>query len=88
MEKGDGMVKLYDKASGNFLGEITDAEFKFLIDQLEEESEADDDYYLDRGTLDFLKEKGMDEALTALLEGALGANDSVEIRYEKSGTGS
>ena len=78
------MVKLYDKAGGNFLGEITDAECKFLIDQLEEESETDDDYYLDRDTLDFLKEKGMDEALTALLEGALGANDSVEIRYEKA----
>ncbi len=77
------MVKLYDKASGNFLGEISEQELKFLIDRLEEESETDDDYYLDRDTLDFLKEKGMDEALTALLEGALGANDSIEIRYER-----
>lgn len=77
------MIKLYDKAVGNFLGEITEQELKFLIDQLEEESETDDDYYLDRDTLDFLKEKGIDEALTALLEGTLGANDSVEIRYER-----
>lgn len=77
------MVKLYDKASGIFLGEISDDELKFLIDQLEEESETDEDYYLDRDTLDLLKEKGMDEVLTALLEGAIGANDGVEIRYEK-----
>lgn len=77
------MVKLYDKTSGVFLGEIADAEFKFLEDNLEEESMTDDDYYMDRDTLDFLKEKGMDETLTALLEGAIGAEDGIEIRYAR-----
>lgn len=83
------MVKLYDKASGNFLGKISDGEFQFLKGHLEEESMTDDDYYIDRDTLDFLKEQGgMSETLTALLEGAIAAEDGVEIRYEKSGTGS
>lgn len=76
-------MKLYDKTSGVFLGAISGAEFKFLEDNLEEESMTDDDYYMDRDTLDFLKEKGMDETLTALLEGAMGAEDGIEIRYAR-----
>jgi hypothetical protein len=77
------MIKLYDKNTGQYLGRIEDETFQFLIDNLEEESFTDTDYYIDRKTLDFLKEKGMNETLVKLLEGAMGEGEEIEIRYEK-----
>jgi hypothetical protein len=50
---------------------------------LEEESFTDTDYYVDRLTLDFLKDKGMNEDLVSLIEGAMGEGEEIEIRYEK-----
>jgi hypothetical protein len=40
------MIQLHAKETGVFLGTITDAQLQFLIDQLEEESTDDTDYYL------------------------------------------
>jgi len=77
------MVKLYDKATNQFLGEITEEELQFLIDNLEEESLTDVDYYLNQAMLDELKEKGLSETLTRLIETAMGENKEVEIRYER-----
>jgi len=77
------MIRLYDKNTGQYLGRIEDEAFQFLIDNLEEESLTDTDYYVDRPTLGFLKEKGMNEALVKLLEGAMGEGEEIEVRYEK-----
>jgi hypothetical protein len=77
------MVKLYDKRTGQYLGRIDDDQLSFLIDHLEEESLTDTDYYVNRSTLDLLKEKGLSEDLARLIEDAMGAKDDVEIRYEK-----
>jgi len=77
------MVKLYDKSTGKYLGRIEDEELQFLIDNLEEESMTDTDYYLNRTTFDLLKEKGMSENLAKLIETAMGNKNEVEIRYEK-----
>ena len=77
------MIKLYDKNTGQYLGRIEEEAFQFLIDNLEEESFTDTDYYVDRLTLDFLKDKGMSEDLVRLIEGAMGEGEEMEIRYEK-----
>jgi len=77
------VVKLYDKNSGQYLGRIDDDQLKFLMDNLEEESLTDTDYYINRATLDLLKEKGMGQDLARMLEGALGESDELEVRYEK-----
>ena len=77
------MVKLYDKRTGQYLGRIDDDQLSFLIDHLEEDSLTDTDYYVNRSTLDLLKEKGLSEDLARLIEDAMGANDEVDIRYEK-----
>lgn len=77
------MVKLYDKRKGQYLGRIDDDQLSFLIDHLEEESLTDTDYYVNRSTLELLKEKGLSEDLARLIEDAMGAKDEVEIRYEK-----
>jgi hypothetical protein len=77
------MIKLYDKLSAEFLGTITDEELQFLIDNLEEESLTDVDYYLNKTVLDSLKAKGMSDNLTQLLESAMSGKNEVEIRYER-----
>jgi processive 1,2-diacylglycerol beta-glucosyltransferase len=64
------------------LGSITDAQLDFLIDNLEEEFEEDDDYFLNRDTLDYLEGKGIDGELAALLRAALDKHpDGVDILY-------
>jgi hypothetical protein len=77
------MVKLYDNTTGQYLGTIADEDLQFLIDNLEEESLTDTDYYVDRNTLDLLKEKGMSKTFANLIETAMGGADEVEIRYER-----
>jgi hypothetical protein len=77
------MVKLYDNGTGQYLGRIEDEDLQFLIDNLEEEELTDTDYYINRETLDLLKEKGMSEDLAKLIESAMGGNAEIEIRYEK-----
>ena len=78
------MIQLFDKRTGNPLGSLSDEQFQFLADRLEEESTADDDYYLNRATVDILEEEGADSALVALLRQILGNADEAEIRWSRS----
>ena len=78
------MVKLYDKTTGKYLGRISDDELQFLIDNLEEESLTDVDYYINRTTYNLLKEGGMSENLAKMIEQAMGKKDDAEIRYERA----
>lgn len=57
---------------------------QFLIDHLEEESLTDTDYYLNRSTLELLKHKGLSKGLAKLIQGAMGDDQDIEIRYEKA----
>ena len=52
------MVNIYDKATGTVYGTITEVQLQFLIDQFEEETSEDTDYYIDQITLDMLKRMG------------------------------
>jgi hypothetical protein len=56
---------------------------QFLIDNLEEEGEGDQDYYLDGATLDFLAARGADAVLLTLLQAALGEKESGTVRWER-----
>ena len=79
------MVKLYDNKTNKLLGFITDEQLQVLIDQLEEESGEDQDYYLNRETLDMLARAGANGELLALLQQALGENEEGEIRWVREG---
>ena len=78
------MIKLYDSETGAALGRITDEQFTFLEDHLEEESEDDQDYYFSAATIDVLAEEGADAELVALLRKALGDRDGLELRWERA----
>ena len=77
------MIKLYDKLTDRLLGSVSDEELQFLIDNLEEESVTDVDYYLNETVLDSLKEKGMSDNLAQVLQSAMSDKNEAEIRYER-----
>jgi len=76
------MPRLYDKQTNQPLGTITPVELQVLIDQFEEESSTDQDYYIDLDTIDMLAEAGAPESLLEVLRGALAGRADCEIRWE------
>ncbi len=76
------MIKLYDAESGRELGTLTDEQFAFLQEQLEEESASDQDYYISVDTLEMIESEGGDGALLALLRSAMGARRELDVRWE------
>ncbi|HET9131760.1 MAG TPA: galactosyldiacylglycerol synthase [Terriglobia bacterium] len=75
------MIELRDKETGRSIGSITEDQLQFLIDQLEEESSTDTDYYLNAATLDMFADNGIDTQLLTLLRGALGNREDMEIEW-------
>ena len=65
------MPRLYRVDNGDTIGQITDDQLKFLVDQLEEEHDLDQDYYIDRDTLELLSDNGGDPELLAIFDAAL-----------------
>jgi hypothetical protein len=77
------MVRLFDSETGRVIGEIADAQLQFLVDQLEEESSDDRDYYVNADTIDLLEQDGADPALVKLLRDALGTREGMDVRWER-----
>jgi hypothetical protein len=77
------MAKLIDAETGAVIGELSDDQLDFLIDQLEEEEREDQDYYLDLETIDLLEENGAEDALITLLRTALGSNEGIDVRWTR-----
>lgn len=76
------MPRLIRIDTGNDIGTITDAQLAFLVEQLEEEHDEDQDYYIDRETLELLSDNGADPELLVMLEKAIGDDDSMDIAWE------
>jgi len=81
------MVKIYNKQTNEFLGRISEPQWRFLQDHLEMESADDTDYYLTKDTLDTFEREGGDEALVVLLRAAMKPATSLEIRWEQEKMG-
>jgi hypothetical protein len=77
------MIDLYNAATNQLLGSITDAELQVLVDGLEEESPEDHDYYIDAATIDLLGDGRATDHLMGLLRSALGSSEGVEIRWRR-----
>jgi len=75
------MVKLFEKDRERLVAEITEDQFRFLADHLEEEAESDRDYYLNIDTLDYLEEEGADPELMGALRRAMEGREEMEIRW-------
>jgi len=77
------MPRLFLKDSNRLLGAISDADVKVLIDQLEEEDVADDDYFIDGATVSILESAGASSTLVNMLLGAIGDSEGIDVRWEK-----
>jgi hypothetical protein len=77
------MPKLINAESGAVIGEISDDQLAFLVDQLVEEDNEDRDYFLDLETIDLLEDSGADDALIMLLRKALGSSEGIDVRWTR-----
>jgi hypothetical protein len=76
------MPRLIRLDTGDDIGQISDEQLKFLVEQLEEEHDDDTDYFIDRDTLELLSDNGADPELLAMLEKAIGDDESMDIAWE------
>jgi RNA binding exosome subunit len=79
-------IQLYkehpDTYKREILGTLTEKQLDFLMENLEEEFEEDEEYFLNFDTVGYLKEQGADNDLIAMLEKALaGTQDGIDIFY-------
>ena len=77
------MIDLYDNATNVLIGTMTEADLEVLRDALEEESDDDQDYYIDQATIDVLGDGRATDHLMGLLRKALGPAEGVDIRWER-----
>lgn len=75
------MPRLTRIDTGNEIGTISDAQLKFLTDQLSNDDD-EDHYVIDADTLELLSDNGAEPELLALLEKALDDDDSMDIAWE------
>ena len=77
------MIDVYNCDTNELIGSITEADLKVLVDQLEEESSEDQDYYIDKATIEYMADGRPSDHLLNLLRGALGSGDGIEIRWQR-----
>ena len=77
------MIDLYNAATNQLLGQITEADLKVLVDALEEEGVNDQDYFIDAATIDVIADGKATEHLVGLLRTAVGSSDGVDIRWQR-----
>jgi inactivated superfamily I helicase len=75
-------VRLTDKSNGAVIGAINRDELQFLIDNLEEESSRDADYFIDQATVEILAEVGGNASLITMLRNAVGTSDGIDVEWE------
>ncbi|HEY1549298.1 MAG TPA: hypothetical protein VGG28_15840 [Kofleriaceae bacterium] len=75
------MPRLLRLDTGNEIGTITDAQQAFLVAQLESEND-DDDFLIDRDTLDLLSDNDADPELLTMLEKGLDGDEDMSITFE------
>ncbi|MBV9543736.1 MAG: galactosyldiacylglycerol synthase [Chloroflexi bacterium] len=76
-------IHLTDLADGREIGTLTDEQFAFLADRLESEDADDDDYYLNKETLDTFEQQGADPHVVALLRTAMANRAEMDIRWQR-----
>jgi hypothetical protein len=77
------VIDLYNVSTNQLIGSVTEADLQVLVDALEEESSHDQDYYIDKATIDVLADGRATTHLVGLLRSALGSSDGVDIRWQR-----
>jgi len=77
------MIQLYNEDTGALIGEISVKQLSFLVNELEEDSIEDMDYFLSEATVDMLEFDGADPALITILRQALDEHGEVDIVWKR-----
>lgn len=77
------MIEIRDKSNNMPIGEISESQLQFLIDQLEEEDLEDHDYAITSMLLQSFEAEGADRELVSMLAEALGARETIEIVWTR-----
>ena len=75
--------RLIDKTTGATIGNITDEDMQFLVDELEEESSRDVDYFIDAATVEMLDSNGASPTMVTMLRLAVGSSEGIDVNWEK-----
>ena len=77
------MINLHEKDTNRSLGQISEDQIQYLIDNLEEEWLEDQDYAITPLLLEHFETQGADAGLVSLLRDALGGRDEIEIVWSR-----
>ena len=77
------VIDVYNSATDELLGSITEADLQVLVDALEEESSDDQDYYIDAATIDVIGDGRATDHLLNVLRKGLGNAEGVDIRWTR-----
>ena len=75
------MIELFNRVTGVKLGVVSEAQFDFLMDYLEDEMAEESQLVITKPTIDRLKKLGGDSELVGFLRTALGSAASMPIVY-------
>lgn len=78
------MVRVYEVGTNRLCGTLTDRQFEVLAEALEEEDLEEGESELSAETIELLEEQGVEPDLLDILRAALGDEDEVAIRCERS----
>lgn len=76
------MPTLYDVSNDRLLGHISQADLDLLIEQMEEESSKDRDYFVDNDTFLRLTDAGASATLLDAIKMALDLRGECDVRWE------
>lgn len=77
------MPTLRDKDTDRLIGHVSDEDLQVLIDQLEETSDSDTDYWIDENTVQLLEEEGGSAQLIGLLRASLSGRDGFDVEWAR-----
>jgi len=73
------VFELKEQGTSTTIGALTAEQRQHLIDVFEEETDEDQDYWINRTTLELLRDKDSD--LAAMIEKAMGDRDDIEVAW-------
>jgi hypothetical protein len=78
------MVRLYETATNQLCGTLSDRQYDVLTEGLEEEDLEDADCTISADTIELLEDQGVEPDLLDILRAALGDKPEVTIRCERA----
>ncbi|MCX7110744.1 MAG: galactosyldiacylglycerol synthase [Proteobacteria bacterium] len=66
------------------IGSVTDEELDEIVDALTEESDDDQDYYIDADTIEYMEVLDVSPHIIVMLKAALGGKESIEFEWVKA----